>query len=71
MAIFDIYVGNDGFGKYLGAHEIISLLKGTKLEYVPVIYEGPYKKDLEKELREGKSLIKGADNIREGCRDQT
>ena len=66
MAVFDLYVGKDGYGRYMGAKEILKLLKDTKLEYAPIVYEGPYKKDLEKELREGKSLIKGADNIREG-----
>ena len=66
IILFDIYVGKDRFGEYIGAKEILSLLEDTKLEYVPVVYEGSYKLDLEKELRGGKSLIDGADNMREG-----
>ena len=66
IIVFDIYVGKDGFGKYIGAKEILSLLKDTKLEYVHIVYEGIYKIGLEKEIRDGKTLIDGADNIREG-----
>ena len=66
VILFDIYVGKDGYGEYIEADKILPLLEDTKLEYVPVVYEGSYKLDLEKALRGGKSLIDGADNMREG-----
>jgi tRNA-binding EMAP/Myf-like protein len=44
-----------------------NLLKWMAIQrFVPVVYEGPYDAAKMKELAEGKSLVEGAKNIREG-----
>ena len=39
---------------------------GADLKWVPIVYEGPFDEAVLKKLADGKSLIPGADNIREG-----
>lgn len=62
---FDIYVGAPGDGRYLNGHEFISVCNKIGLEMVPVLWHGPYSKQLVKELTDGKDNVTGA-HMREG-----
>ena len=51
-------------GSYIGKQNLYKLSEIQRL--VPVVYEGPYNAEQMKALAEGKSLVNGAKNIREG-----
>jgi len=57
---FDLLRGNQWI-PHQEAREI-----GKNLEWVPIVYEGPFVEDALKTLAEGRSLMPGADHIREG-----
>jgi len=60
LAVFDLLRGNE-WVPYMEARKI-----GAELKWVPIVYEGPFNEANLKKLADGKSLIPGADNIREG-----
>ena len=64
--VFDIYVGQPGKGKYLELSEVTYLLDLVypALNYVPILYHGPYSKDILMEYTDGRSILGG--NMREG-----
>lgn len=64
--VFDIYVGEPGQGRYLDYDELVAECEAVGLEYVPVAYYGPYSKEAELEVRDGKTLFSSIDQIREG-----
>lgn len=51
--------------KYLDYDELEKLVKSLDLATVPILYRGPWKKELVS-LAEGKSTVPGANNVREG-----
>lgn len=62
---FDIYVGSPGHGRYLCGRDFLSICKYANVETVPVLYDGPFNKELVAELTDGKDNITGS-HIREG-----
>ena len=62
--VFDVYVGNPSHGRYLDYGEIQALLADTAFELVPLLYQGPYNKDMMESFTIGDSVI--ASHIREG-----
>ena len=68
--VFDIYVGKPNQGRYLELSEVFHLLQLTysqeesELIHVPVLYHGPYNKEILLEYTNGQSTLGG--NIREG-----
>jgi hypothetical protein len=51
-------------GTYINKADVLKWMAIQR--FVPIVYEGPYDADKMKELAEGKSLVEGAKNIREG-----
>lgn len=66
-AVFDVFVGKPHQGRYLNYNECQKFCKEVGLDYVPVLYIGPYSYDKVKELTDGKTTY-GTDSnqIREG-----
>ena len=68
--VFDIYVGKPNQGRYLEWSEIayMMVLKNSAAEakelMVPILYQGPYSKEVLNEYTNGQSTLGG--NIREG-----
>ena len=64
--VFDIYLGPPNLGRFLELDHVEELLENSPqdLEYVPILYQGPYSKDLLLEYTNGQSTFGG--NIREG-----
>ena len=68
--VFDIYVGKPGQGRYLELSEVFYMLQfaysqgQTEQMHVPVLYHGPYHKEILLEYTNGQSTLGG--NIREG-----
>jgi RNA ligase (TIGR02306 family) len=60
LAVFDLLRGDEWI-PHTEARKI-----GADLKWVPIVYEGPFDEAVLKKLADGKSLIPGADNIREG-----
>jgi len=60
LAVFDLLRGDEWI-PHADARKI-----GADLKWVPIVYEGPFDEAVLKKLADGKSLIPGADNIREG-----
>lgn len=60
LVVFDLLRANEWI-PHKEAREI-----GKSIQWVPVVYEGPFDEEKLKVLSDGKSLIPGADNIREG-----
>ena len=59
---FDNYVNGD----YLDYDTFVEQCKMAKVEMVPVLYQGPFDLEKIKEVSNGRSVIPGANNIREG-----
>ena len=53
-------------GRYVDRDEFLNTCQKYGVETVPMIYRGPYSMAKVKEIADGKSVIPGADNIREG-----
>ena len=68
--VFDIFIGEPSKGRYLELDEVIYMLRLTYSEeemeqiHVPVLYEGPYDKEVLLKYTKGTSTLGG--NIREG-----
>ena len=68
--VFDIFIGEPNKGRYLELDEVIYMLRLTYSEeemeriHVPVLYEGPYDKEVLLKYTRGRSTLGG--NIREG-----
>jgi intein/homing endonuclease len=60
LAVFDLLRGDEWI-PHTEARRI-----GVDLKWVPIVYEGPFDEAVLKKMADGKSLIPGADNIREG-----
>ena len=53
-------------GVFLSTDAVLKLLDGLDLKYVQIVYRGPYSKWKLARHVNGKSLVPGSDNIREG-----
>lgn len=62
LAIFDIMLG----GLWLDAAAVRSICEDLHLDYVPVLYRGPWSADCYR-FADGPSTVVGADHLREGC----
>ncbi len=65
--VFDIYVGNPGEGSYENYMALVENSTAMGLSMVPVLYSGPYSKELVEEYTSGKETVSGKEqHIREG-----
>lgn len=65
--IFDIYVGNPGEGRFLNDAEVDQACTDMKISRVPVIYRGPFSKEVMEIHTNGKETISGQErHVREG-----
>lgn len=68
--VFDIHLGSQGTrnsGRWLNDHEIDEACEAMGLTRVPVLYRGPFDKDVLKQYTYGKETVSGrASHIREG-----
>jgi RNA ligase (TIGR02306 family) len=62
LAIFDIMKD----GRWLGVDEVHEICSACNLEYVPILYRGPWSADCYK-FADGPSTVPGANHMREGC----
>ena len=64
---FDIYIGLPGQGRYLNDDELDAACEDMGIERVPVLYRGPFSRDVMKEYTDGKETVSGNGmHIREG-----
>lgn len=64
---FDVYVGKPGEGKYLDEDQKMLYLHSRFIERVPVLYRGPYSKEVIAQYTDGKETLSGQSaNVREG-----
>ena len=65
--VFDIYVGEPTGGHYLSPEEVKNICKELDIDTVPVLYSGPYSKEMVEELTNGKETVSGKElHMREG-----
>ena len=65
--IFDIYIGNPGEGRFLGELELDKACKKLAIPRVPVLYRGPYSKEVLDIWTNGKETVSGqSSHVREG-----
>jgi len=66
--VFDIYVGLPGKGRYLNTYEVMDICNQIdSVEYVPVLYSGPFYKAEMERFTDGKETVSGNETcIREG-----
>ena len=62
MAVPDVWRN----GVFLSTKDTLKLLDGLDLKYVPIAYKDPYSEEKLAEHVNGKSLVPGSDNLREG-----
>ena len=67
IRVFDIYIGEPGQGYYLDHHLMAARCQLLGLEFVPVLYLGPFSKEVMLEHTDGKETVSGQEsNLREG-----
>lgn len=65
--LFDVYVGAPNQGRFLNDSEKQALCEYCDIPRVPVLYRGPYSKEIVDKLTNGKETLSGTgSNIREG-----
>ena len=64
FAVFDVYVGAPGEGRYLGARELRDTLRDL-FTFVPLLYEGPFSEAVLLEHTDGATAL-GGKHVREG-----
>lgn len=65
--VFDVYVGQPGLGWYESDSTLESVCVAAGLDRVPVLYRGPFSKNVMKEYTDGKETVSGKEqHIREG-----
>jgi len=65
--IFDIYVGEPTKGRYLPPDEVIKIARVLDIDTVPLLYSGPYSKEIIEDLTNGKETVTGKEiHMREG-----
>lgn len=67
LRVFDIYIGLPRRGRYLHEFEKMTIIKDLNLERVPILYFGPWSKELIKRYTSGKETLSGKQtHMREG-----
>lgn len=67
FVLFDVKITNlDGSFKWLGPEEVEQYAKERNFKFVPVLYRGPYNKELAQELSTGDSVYNSKQKVREG-----
>lgn len=66
FAVFDVYVGNPGQGRYLDRDEYEGILSLLSIPVVPELYRGPFSANVMKNYAVGDTVIGKGFNIREG-----
>lgn len=66
FAAFDFYMGDAGKGYYFNAKETKRIASGALIDTVPVLYEGPFSKEILAQHTSGKTVIGNGAHIREG-----
>jgi RNA ligase (TIGR02306 family) len=65
--VFDVYEGSPGQGRYLDDAELEAFCEQHALERVPVLYRGPFSREVMSQWTDGKESISGEGlHIREG-----
>lgn len=64
--IFDIYVGTPGEGRYLNDVELSQKCLELDIPRVPVLYRGPFSKEVLDTYTNGKETLGGGKHVREG-----
>ncbi len=65
--VFDIYIGAPQNGSYLDPEEMRQVVAKLGVSQVPILYAGPYDKQIVEDYTNGKETISGGDNhMREG-----
>lgn len=64
--IFDIYVGNPGEGRFLGDEELSAACEKLEIPRVPVLYRGPFSKEVLDLYTNGEETVGGGRHTREG-----
>ncbi len=64
--VFDVYVGERGRGRWLEDSELDDFCAATNIKRVPVLYRGPYSKELVNELSQHTKSVFDSKQIREG-----
>ncbi|MCK9369720.1 RNA ligase (ATP) [Candidatus Dojkabacteria bacterium] len=64
--VFDVYLGERGRGRWLEDSELDDFCAATKIERVPMLYRGPYSKELAHELSQHTKSVFDSNQIREG-----
>ncbi len=65
--VFDVYVGTPGSGAYLADAELDAFCAQYGFDRVPVLYRGPYSRDVVREYTSGAESVSGAAmHLREG-----
>jgi RNA ligase (TIGR02306 family) len=66
LIVFDIYLGEAGKGKFANRQDLAMLAKELGLTRVPVLYSGPFSKEIMYEYTDGKTIVGNGSHIREG-----
>ena len=67
VRVFDVYVGVPGQGRYLNDKELDVVCESMTMPRVPVLYRGPYSKEILEVYTSGKETVSGNSlHIREG-----
>jgi len=62
--VFDAYLGQYPMGRYANDDELTQIVDRLKIDRVPVLYRGPYSKEVVMSFRDGKDTISNS-NVRE------
>lgn len=62
---FDIWVGDRNTGRFLNTAEKFAVFEAAAIPHVPVLYTGPFNRDIMLSLTDGKTTL-GGGHIREG-----
>lgn len=65
--VFDIYVGEPSYGRYISADQLHAHCTALGVAKVPTVYVGPFSRQVMEEVTDGKETVSGeGSNIREG-----
>lgn len=66
--LFDVFIGEPSTGRYLDYDEKTAVAANLGIEMVPLLYKGPFSKELLVSLRDGMETLTGRrSNLREGA----
>ena len=65
-ALFDVYVGSPGIGRYLTRDEYSAIAEEADIPMVAELYRGPFSKEVMLEHSKGQTVVGKGANVREG-----